>query len=93
MIEDKDQSVGDGIPAVANDNGERTTGKEDPRILRIAAAIGRSSTICTSAPGSSDSKTRRAPISAAALVAYQATGAPVAPPSPTRASARSAPEV
>ena len=41
MIEDKDQSVGDGIPAVANDNGERTTGKEDPRILRIAAAIGR----------------------------------------------------
>ncbi len=41
MIEDKDRADGDGIPPAANDNGERTTGKEDPRILRIAAAIGR----------------------------------------------------
>jgi len=41
MIEDKDQSDGDGMPPAANGTGERTTGKEDPRILRIAAAIGR----------------------------------------------------
>jgi hypothetical protein len=41
MVEDKDRLRSHGTPTPANDNGRRPTGGEDPRILRIAEAIGR----------------------------------------------------
>lgn len=41
MTGDNDRSQGHGMPTPANDNGRRPTGGEDPRILRIAEAVGR----------------------------------------------------
>lgn len=41
MIEEEDRSLSPRAPSAANDNGGRAAGSEDPRILRIAEAIGR----------------------------------------------------